>query len=172
MKNIEELARMAEQMDIIIGLENPAEGENEIIDSGKAGALIIKEIGSSFVKLNYDFGNTFAYSHGQVKPEDDYRKALPYVAHLHLKDVKKNESGWYFSQIGKGAINYDAIIESLIKEKKLLPMSIELPFIFYISHDFIVRRSEKPMELSQITKTLQNSLNYVRETIQNHSEKL
>ena len=172
MKNIEELARMAEQMDIIIGLENPAEGENEIIDSGKAGALIIKEIGSSFVKLNYDFGNTFAYSHGQVKPESDYRKALPYVAHLHLKDVKKNESGWYFSQIGKGAIDYDAIIEGLIREKKLLPMSIELPFIFCISHDFIVRRSEKPMELSQITKILQHSLNYVKETIQKHSDKL
>jgi len=83
-----------------------------------------------------------------------------------------NESGWYFSQIGKGVINYDAIIEGLIKEKRLLPMSIELPFIFYLSHDFIVRRSEKPMELSQITKTLQNSLNYVRETIQKHSEKL
>ena len=49
MKNIEELARMAEQIDIIIGLENPAEGENEIIDSGNAGALIIKEIGSGFV---------------------------------------------------------------------------------------------------------------------------
>ena len=41
-------------------------------------------------------------------------------------------------------------------------MSIELPFIFYISHDFIVRRSEKPMELSQITKILQSSLNYVQ----------
>ena len=51
-------------------------------------------------------------------------------------------------------------------------MSIELPFIFHISHDFIVRRSEKPMELSQITKILQTSLNYVRETIQKHSEKL
>jgi sugar phosphate isomerase/epimerase len=172
MENVETLARMAEQMDILIGLENPAEGENEIIDSGKAGALIIKEIGSSFVKLNYDFGNTFAYSHGQVRPESDYRKALPHVAHLHLKDVRKNESGWYFSQIGKGVINYDAIIESLMKEKRLLPMSIELPFIFNLSHDFIVRRSEKPMELSQITKTLQDSLNYVKETIQKHSEKL
>jgi hypothetical protein len=86
--------------------------------------------------------------------------------------VKENESGWYFSQIGKGAINYDAIIEGLIREKKLLPMSIELPFIFYISHDFIVRRSEKPMELSQITKILQTSLNYVRGTIQKHGEKV
>jgi hypothetical protein len=86
--------------------------------------------------------------------------------------VKKIKSGWYFSQIGKGVINYDAIIESLIKEKKLLPMSIELPFIFYLSHDFIVRRSEKPMELSKITKILQTSLNYVRGTIQKHSEKL
>jgi hypothetical protein len=33
---------------------------------------------------------------------------------------EKNESGWYFSQIGKGAIDYDAIIEGLIREKKLL----------------------------------------------------
>jgi sugar phosphate isomerase/epimerase len=172
LKNVGELARVAEQMDILIGLENPAEGENEILGSGKAGALIVKEIDSRFVKLNYDFGNTFAYSRGRVNPGDDYKEALPYAVHLHLKDVNTNDSGWSFSEIGKGVIDYDAIIAHLIKEDKLLPMSIELPFIFNLSHDFHVRRSEKPMGLSQITRILQSSLHYVKGAIQKHRKAL
>ena len=84
-KNIEELSAFAESLDILIALENPGDGEDNLISSGKTGASVIQKIGSDYIRLNYDFGNTFIYSKGKIRPEEDYKVALPFSAHFHLK---------------------------------------------------------------------------------------
>ena len=160
-KNIEPIADYAESMNIIIGLENPAEGTDQIIASGKTGAEIVKIIGSDFIKLNYDFGNAFTYSKGKVDPVQDYKEALPYACHLHLKDLKKSSNGWDFTQIGEGVVSYDIILKELVEEKKLLPLSIEQLFIYTATKDLIVQRKAKVPQLSQISMSLKASLNYV-----------
>ena len=164
-KNIEPIADYAESMNIIIGLENPAEGTDQIIASGKTGAEIVKIIGSDFIKLNYDFGNAFTYSKGKVDPVQDYKEALPYACHLHLKDLKKSSNGWDFTQIGEGVVSYDIILKGLVEEKKLLPLSIEQLFIYTATKDLIVQRKAKAPLLSQISMSLKASLNYVNSFI-------
>ena len=164
-KNIEPIADYAESMNIIIGLENPSEGTDQIITSGKTGAEVVKRIDSDFIKLNYDFGNAFTYSKGEVDPALDYMEALPYACYLHLKDMNKMDDGWEFSQIGKGVINYDTIFKELVEGEKLLPLSIEHPFIYSASEDFIVRRLQRPLSLSHISTNLKNSLAYVNSVI-------
>ena len=164
-KNIDPIADYAESMNITIGLENPAEGTGQILTSGKTGAELVKKIGSDFIKLNYDFGNAFTYSKGQIDPALDYKEALPYVCYLHLKDMNKMDDGWEFSQIGKGVINYDAIFKELVEEEKLLPLSIENLFIYSASEKFIVRRLQRPMPLSHISTNLKNSIAYVNSVI-------
>jgi len=164
-KNIEPIADYAESMNIIIGLENPAEGTDQIIASGKTGAEIVKIIGSDFIKLNYDFGNAFTYSKGKVDPVQDYKEALPYACHLHLKDLKKSSNGWDFTQIGEGVVSYDIILKELVEEKKLLPLSIEQLFIYTATKDLIVQRKAKAPLLSQISMSLKASLNYVNSFI-------
>lgn len=167
--NIEKLARYAEETNIIIGLENPAEGTDQIITSGKSGARVVSQIGSDFVRLNYDFGNSVTYSKGSIDPALDYKEALPYACYLHLKDMKKTESGWDFSGIGEGQINYDKIFKELIQDKKLLPMSIEHLFMFEASEDYIVTRSRRTPDLDYIRRSLKDSINYVNKVIDRYS---
>jgi sugar phosphate isomerase/epimerase len=162
-KNILPIADYAESMDTIIGLENPAEGTDQIISSGQTGAEIIKTIGHNSVKLNYDFGNTFTYSKGNVDPAVDYKKALAYACHLHLKDLQQVDDGWEFSQIGRGVIDYDTIFKELGEEEKLLPFSIEHLFIYNASEDLIVNRRRRPPSLSQISDSLKRSIAYVQD---------
>jgi sugar phosphate isomerase/epimerase len=164
-KNIEPIANYAESMNIIIGLENPAEGTDQIIASGKTGAEIVKIIGSDFIKLNYDFGNAFTYSKGKVDPVQDYKEALPYACHLHLKDLKKSSDGWNFTQIGAGVVGYDLILRELVAEKRLLPLSIEQLFIYTATQDLIVQRKAKAPQLSQISMSLKASHDYVKSFI-------
>jgi sugar phosphate isomerase/epimerase len=164
-KNIEPIADYAESMNIIIGLENPAEGTDQIIASGKTGAEIVKIIGSDFIKLNYDFGNAFTYSKGKVDPVQDYKEALPYACHLHLKDLKKSSDGWDFTQIGAGVVGYDLILKELAAEKRLLPLSIEQLFIYTATQDLIVQRKAKAPQLSQISMSLKASHDYVKSFI-------
>jgi sugar phosphate isomerase/epimerase len=164
-KNIEPIADYAESMNIIIGLENPAEGTDQIIASGKTGAAIVKIIGSDFIKLNYDFGNAFTYSKGKVDPVQDYKEALPYACHLHLKDLKKSSDGWNFTQIGAGVVGYDLILRELVAEKRLLPLSIEQLFIYTATQDLIVQRKAKAPQLSQISMSLKASHDYVKSFI-------
>jgi sugar phosphate isomerase/epimerase len=164
-KNIDQIANYAESMDIIIGLENPGEGTDQIIESGRTGAAVVKEIGSEFVKLNYDFGNSFTYSKGKINPAADYKEAVPYACYLHLKDLKKSNSGWDFSQIGEGVIGYDIILKELVEDKKLLPLSIEHLFICTATKDLSIQRKAKAPELSQISMSLKASCDYVNSMI-------
>ena len=161
-KNIEPIAEYAESVNIVIGLENPSEGTDQIITSGQTGAEVVKRIDSDFIKLNYDFGNAFTYSKGKVDPAFDYKNALPYACYLHLKDMSKIDDGWIFAQIGKGIVNYDTILKELVEENKLLPLSIEHLFIYTATKDLIVRREAKPPELSQISISLKASYDYVK----------
>ena len=130
-KNIEPIAEYAESVNIVIGLENPSEGTDQIITSGQTGAEVVKRIDNDFRKLNYDFGNSFTYSKGKVDPAFDYKIALPYACYLHLKDMSKNDDGWTFAQIGKGIVNYDTILKELVEENKLLPPEHRTPFYLY-----------------------------------------
>jgi sugar phosphate isomerase/epimerase len=164
-KNIEPLAEYAESMNMIIGLENPSEGTDQIITSGQTGAEVVRKIDSDYVKLNYDFGNAFTYSKGAVDPAIDYKKALPFACYLHLKDINKINGGWDFAQIGQGIVNYDIILQELAAEKKMLPMSIEHLFIYSATQDLVVQRNAQAPELSQISKSLKASYDYVQKFI-------
>ena len=164
-KNIESIADYAESMNMIIGLENPVAGTDQIIESGKTGAEVVKTIGSDFIKLNYDFGNSYIYSKGKVNPVLDYKEALPYACYLHLKDVKKMDDGWEFSQIGEGIIDYDTVFKELVEENELLPLSIEHLFMYRASEDFIVKRLQRPPTLTHIRRSLRNSIDYVNSVI-------
>jgi hypothetical protein len=78
MKNMERLVEKAESLNMIIGLENPGDGKENIIDSGKAGTPVLQQIGSDLVRFNYDFGNVISHFKERLRPEEDYKYALPF----------------------------------------------------------------------------------------------
>ena len=54
--NIEKLAHAAEALDLIIALENPGNGEDNLINTAEDGLALIAELGLAAVRLNYDAG--------------------------------------------------------------------------------------------------------------------
>lgn len=163
MNNLEALLPHAESTGLVITLENPGDGEENIIPSGKQGAALIRKIGSPNLRLNYDFSNVYSYSKGSTKPEEDFRHALPYCAHLHLKEMRPDGKRWRFVSIGGGITDYGSIFGCLAERQIDLPMSIELPLRFFRGPDFKIRYNPEvePPPLSSICAVLRESKDWI-----------
>jgi sugar phosphate isomerase/epimerase len=161
MANMEALSRVAESFHLIIGLENPGDGKENIINAGRDGARVVEEINSEWVKLNYDFGNLVSHLFEGVRPEEDCRDALQTSAHLHIKDVERDGEGWRFTEIGKGSIDYRSVLNRLRLEQPSLPLSLEIPLRVTRAADASPRRRPSPVPLDEIRSTLKGSLDFV-----------
>lgn len=163
MCSIEQLLPYAESSGLVIALENPGDGANNIIGSGEEGATLIQKIDSQHLRLNYDFSNAYSYSKGKIKAEEDFRQALPFCAHLHLKEMRHDGMQWHFVPIGEGITDYKSVFNYLAKQEMDLPMSIELPLRFYRGSDFKIQcdPDSKPPPLSEIREVLQESKEFI-----------
>ena len=161
MGNIRELGHIAGTMDMMIVLENPGDGKPNIIDSAEPAAGVIAEIGLETVKLNYDFGNLMSHCFEKIRPEADYRHALTATAHFHIKDVAANETGWYFTEIGKGEIDYRQILADIVSLPEPIPLSLEIPLRVTRAPDASPRRAEVPVDLNTIRQVMAGSVAFV-----------
>ena len=166
-QNIVALADIAKSLDMIIALENPGDGKENVVNSGETGASIIRHIASDWVRLNYDFGNVISHFFERLRPEEDFIYALPFSAHLHIKDVKSNGQGWSFVEIGKGSIDYSFILKTLASKYQQIPVSLEIPLRITRDRDASPRRAASPLPLDEIRNVLKGSLNYVKGIIEN-----
>ena len=162
MENIEALALWAADLDMIIALENPGDGKANVIDSGESISATIKRIGSERVRINYDFGNLISHCFEKLNPEDDYRHATPYIAQYHIKDVASDTSGWFFTEIGKGAVDYRRILTELAAFPDPVPLSLEIPLRIRRAPDASPRRASSPVELEEIRRIMAGSLEFVK----------
>jgi L-ribulose-5-phosphate 3-epimerase len=115
-----ELAEYAAGKDVTICLEMHGNWCN----NAKTGAEIIEKIDHPNVRLNYDTGNVSLY--GGVRPEDDIKFALPYMAFLHLKENGGGLKEWNFPALGDGNNDFDYIFD-VIKDYDG-PISVEVEF--------------------------------------------
>lgn len=169
MKNIEQLAQWADSLDMMIALENPGDGKKNVIDHGETAPKIIKQIGSERVRLNYDFGNLISHCFEKLRPEDDYKPALPYTAHFHIKDVASDASGWHFTEIGRGDIDYETILKELAVEPDPKPLCLEIPLRVSRARDASPRRAASPVALEEIRRVVSGSLSFVRKALSSAS---
>ena len=159
--NIEKLAIHAESIGITIAFENPGDGEQNLIGSGKDGANIIAAINSDRVRLNYDFCNTYSYSKGEIRPEDDFKHAMPVAVHYHLKDMRPDDRGWYFSEIGNQLIDYDRLLPFIGRQAKPQPIGLELPLKVRRDSDFNPQKISETPPLADIIAIVKKSFRYV-----------
>jgi sugar phosphate isomerase/epimerase len=150
---------------MIIALENPGDGKANVIDSAKPAARTVEEIGLSSVKINYDFGNLLSHCFGKIKPEEDYKHVLAQTAHFHVKDVATDDSGWYFTEIGKGCIDYRTVLRELVAGSEPVPLSLEIPLRVRRASDASPRRASRPVDLAEIRKVMTGSVNFVKQVI-------
>jgi sugar phosphate isomerase/epimerase len=159
--NIEKLALHAESIGITIAFENPGDGEQNLIGAGKDGAKIIEAINSTRVRLNYDFCNTYSYSKGKIRPEDDLKHAMPFAVHYHLKDMRPDNRGWYFSEIGNQLIDYDQLLPFLFQQTEQLPIGLELPLKVRRDRSFNPQKESKTFQIEDIRAIVKQSFKYV-----------
>jgi sugar phosphate isomerase/epimerase len=162
MQNIKKLGQAAAALNMVIVLENPGDGKANVMDSGQPAARLIDEIGLETVKINYDFGNLLSHCFEKIRPEEDYRFVRSCAVHYHIKDVASDDSGWYFTEIGKGTINYRKILKELATLPEPVPISLEIPLRIRRAPDASPRRAAHPVDLTEIRRVMEKSVDFVK----------
>ena len=165
MQNIKELGQTAAGLKMVIVLENPGDGKANVMDSGEPAASLIEEIGQENVKINYDFGNLLSHCFERIRPEEDYKFVRDCAVHYHIKDVASDDAGWYFTEIGQGAIDYRAILKELDVLPQPVPISLEIPLRIRRAPDASPRRAPQPVDLAEIRRVMTGSVNFVKQMI-------
>jgi sugar phosphate isomerase/epimerase len=166
MQNIGDLGLTAAGMDMIIVLENPGDGSANVMDTGEQAAALIAEIDQQHVNINYDFGNLLSHCFEKVRPEADFRFVRDCAVHYHVKDVASDETGWYFTEIGKGAIDYRQILGELTALPEPVPISLEIPLRIRRAPDASPRRAEQPVDLAEIRRVMTASVEFVKSALE------
>ena len=133
---------------------------------------VIKKINSPWIRINYDTGNVIFY--GGVRPEEDVVAALPYLAHIHLKDKRGGKKVWDFPPIGMGEIDFPRIFEILLEQGYSGPISVEIEVLgkdtipsWLVSDEKgeIVSEEKKFSGPEIVDKALVKSLQYIKTLI-------
>ena len=124
-RHVETLARHAESLGLVIGLENPGDGRPNLLDLAADGLGLVERIGAPRVRLNADPGNTASHRPAADAIADAI-KALPGCAHLHLKDVRRGDDGWCYPAFGDGDLDF-APLWGALRAWPELPVSLEMP---------------------------------------------
>ena len=165
MQNITELAQTAAGLEMIIVLENPGDGKANVMDSGEPAANLIEEIGQETVKINYDFGNLLSHCFDKILPQEDYKFVRDCAVHYHIKDVASDDSGWYFTEIGQGTIDYQKILRELAALSVPVPISLEIPLRIRRAPDASPRRAALPVDLNDIRQVMRRSVDFVKSAL-------
>jgi sugar phosphate isomerase/epimerase len=162
-RNIEALIRHAETLGMVIGLENPGDGSDNLVNTAQDGIDLVKRLGSEFVKLNYDAGNTISHRPpgrpGGVDATADALLAMPACGHVHVKDVRVTSEGYFFKRLGEGDVGCAAIVRALAQTP--LNVSIEMPLRLHRGADAKPQRRAAPVPLAEIETALKAALAFV-----------
>ena len=150
---------------MVILLENPGDGKANVMDSGEPAANLIEEIGQENVKINYDFGNLLSHCFEKIRPEQDYKFVRDCAMHYHIKDVASDDSGWYFTEIGMGTIDYQKILKELAALSEPLPISLEIPLRIRRAPDASPRRAALPVDIKRIRQVMEKSVAFAKRAL-------
>ena len=133
---------------MVIVLENLGDGKASVMDSGEPATNLIEEIGQETEKINFDFGNLLSHCFEKIRPQEDYKFVRDCAVHYHIKDVASDDSGWYFTEIGKGTIDYQNILKALAALP--VPISLEIPLWIRRVPDASPRKASLPVDVEEI----------------------
>jgi len=106
--NVRALGRRAAAAGVQIALETH-EGATR---TGASSRELLEEVDDPAVGLNYDTANIIYYN-DDVDPALDVRTVADRVRHVHLKDTAGGRGEWQFCALGRGRVDFPAIIAAL-----------------------------------------------------------
>ena len=168
-RNIEPIVRHAEQLGLVIGLENPGDGSDNLINTAADGIALLDQLGMPNLRLNYDAANTISHrpanQPGGVIPADDALLAMPYCGHVHIKDAKVTPEGYFFTPLGEGDIDCARIVQAVAKTE--INLAVELPLRLHRMANAQPKRREEPVPLAEIETVVRASLAFVKQHLAN-----
>ncbi|MFO7343265.1 MAG: sugar phosphate isomerase/epimerase family protein [Bacillaceae bacterium] len=143
-EHIKEIVPYLEKYDLVLGLEN--HGKHA---TGKQIMEIVNLVDSPRVVINYDTANAIYY--GNVDVLEDMKACVDKIGHIHLKDKAGAHNEWNFPAIGKGTVNFSAIIDLLEKSGNDCPLSIEIEFT-----------TDGAKDLAEVDQAVRDSYRYLK----------
>jgi sugar phosphate isomerase/epimerase len=158
-KTIAVLAQHGQAIGLRIGLENPGNAEDNLFNVAADGHDLITRLSLPAIGLNFDPANLASH-----RPEADVTAnviaILPDCLHLHLKDGKRDASGWSFTPLGAGDLDYPRILASIAAFPDL-PLSVELPLRLSRDRKAQPIRAPSPLPIAAIESAVAESLRYL-----------
>jgi sugar phosphate isomerase/epimerase len=115
-------AQVAAKNDIVLVLENEHSCN---IGTGRELGRILKDVNSPHLRGNWDPGN--AVMLGEYPYSEGYQAVRDYIAHLHIKDVRKDPKtgklDW--APVGVGVVDWKAQFQALRRDGYQGTMSLE-----------------------------------------------
>ncbi|GGD19434.1 sugar phosphate isomerase/epimerase family protein [Aureimonas glaciei] len=158
-RNLEALLRFAEELGLVIALENPGDGRDNLMNTAAEGLALVSRFDTPHLRLNYDAANTCSHR-PDVDPAEDAVLSLPGCGHMHLKDVRRTDQGWFFAPIGDGDIDFGKIFAGL-RAHPGLPVSLELPLRLHRGPDAQPIRRPEPLPIGEIEAAITRSLQVI-----------
>lgn len=156
MRTVEAALPLCLDAGLVLALENPGHGTGALFGCAAEGVALVQAFASPGLGLNYDAGNILTYSGGACRPETDLAAALPWVAHVHLKDFKPHGADWVFTPLGDGQLDLASLAPSLRQAD--LPIGIELPLRLRRPGRGDPVRASAPEPLAMIEQAVKSSL--------------
>ena len=159
LENIDVVERKARELDVIVCLETEMPGD--IIQKGEDGVKILQRINSPYVKMTYDFGNTYYASRGEVNLVEDFESSLDFIGNLHFKDAILENGTYRYCTIGEGIIEYRKIADVLKKHGRTFPITIEIPYYFESVNWSPFKMTDEKRDLGEINEMVKKSMEFI-----------
>jgi sugar phosphate isomerase/epimerase len=121
-KNVVAIAGRARDLGIMIALEN----HGDLLDREQQVVDFIRDVNHPAIRVNYDTGNAWYYSKGQINPVDELALLAPVVAHVHVKTPKIMEGLLRWVALGDGELDLPGLARVLKERMPGVPVSYEL----------------------------------------------
>ena len=121
-RNIAAIADRARDLGIMIALEN----HGDLLDREQQVIEFIRDLNHPAVRVNYDTGNAWYYSKGQINPVEELALLAPVVAHVHVKTPKIVDGLLRWVALGDGILDLPALARVLKERMPGVPVSYEL----------------------------------------------
>lgn len=158
-RNMEVLMECAEKNGLMIGLENPGDGEMSMIPDAAAGASVVQKLGANRVKLNLDLSNVYSYNRGSADLAQEVEAGLSVACNIHLKNLAERNGELVFVGVDEGIHDYAHILSKLAETT--LPLTVEYPAGFARQKDWSMVRAQLSLSTKEITDTLFRSREYM-----------
>lgn len=120
---LRELGDTARAFGATIGMET----HPDMVTNGDVAAATMKGVNHPNVRLNYDSANIYYYNEG-VDGVAEFKKFLPWLVSVHLKETNGKPKTWYFPGLheGEGIVNFPEIFRLCKGAKFTGPFTLEI----------------------------------------------